>query len=368
MNTFRVLALSSAILAAQLLADVPPAVAQTAPGSATQSMNNLPPALRAAVLSGNSQAVTQAINTLSGGNPQRSAALANSVVSAAEGLLAVNPQAAVRAAAAAVETVRNTSVNTAAPNDTATTLTTAARIFVSPVVTTNYPTDAANLAVATMAVASVSGSPAAAAGIAVQAVTVAERILALNPAAAVQIAGIAVQTVGATAVSNSAPTQSMEVATSAARIVVNPEAQRVAPAAVASLAVNASQVVSNPVVYQSSPQGAIGVMANAYSAVTNQTVSAAAPGATQSVTTSLNQASNSQALAQANVTNASQINAILNGQSTPNTQLTTQTQQAQTQQTQTQQTQTQNQQTQNQQNNNTQTIESPGTVFTSSPS
>ena len=89
---------------------------------------SLPPALRAAVMSGNAQAVSQAINTLSGGNPQRAADLANLVVTAAEQMLSVNPQAAMAAAGAAVETVRNTTVQTSGPTQTQSVLTTAARV------------------------------------------------------------------------------------------------------------------------------------------------------------------------------------------------------------------------------------------------
>jgi hypothetical protein len=63
---------------------------------------NLPPALRAAVQSGNTSAVTQAINTLSGGNPTQAAALAAQVAAAAEAMMATNPQAALNAASAAV--------------------------------------------------------------------------------------------------------------------------------------------------------------------------------------------------------------------------------------------------------------------------
>jgi hypothetical protein len=48
----------------------------SAHAQAANSLASLPPALRAAVQSGNAQAITQAINTLSGGNPQRSATLA----------------------------------------------------------------------------------------------------------------------------------------------------------------------------------------------------------------------------------------------------------------------------------------------------
>jgi hypothetical protein len=63
-----------------------------AQGAATQP---LPPALRAAVMSGNQQAVSAVIATLSAGNPQMAATLAASVLTAAEQLLASNPTLAV---------------------------------------------------------------------------------------------------------------------------------------------------------------------------------------------------------------------------------------------------------------------------------
>lgn len=97
-----------------------------------QTLTTLPPALRAAVNSGNTQAVQQAIQTLSGGNPQRAAQLAQQAVTAAEQLLATNPQAAVNAAAAAVQVVANLPVQTTAPSETLQTTVIAARIFVNP--------------------------------------------------------------------------------------------------------------------------------------------------------------------------------------------------------------------------------------------
>ena len=56
-----------------------------------QTQVNLPPALRAAVQAGNPQAIQQAINTLSGGNPAQAAALASQVAAAAEQMVSTNP-------------------------------------------------------------------------------------------------------------------------------------------------------------------------------------------------------------------------------------------------------------------------------------
>lgn len=89
----------------------------------------LPPALQAAVQSGNAAAISQAITTLSAGNPIQAANLANAVVSAAERILATNPQAAVNAASAAVSAVNALPVQTSSPQQSLSVVTTASRIF-----------------------------------------------------------------------------------------------------------------------------------------------------------------------------------------------------------------------------------------------
>lgn len=104
----------------------------------------LPPALQAAVNSGNAQAIQQAIQVLSGGNPQRAAVLAQQVVTRAEQILATNPQAAVNAAAAALQVVANLPVQTTAPSETLQTTVIAARIFVNPTAQRIAPETVAN--------------------------------------------------------------------------------------------------------------------------------------------------------------------------------------------------------------------------------
>jgi Mg-chelatase subunit ChlI len=100
-----------------------------AQGAATQP---LPPALRAAVMSGNQQAVSAVIATLSAGNPQMAATLAASVLTAAEQLLASNPTLAVALAETAVSVVTQQSVTIGAPVETDSALVIASRIFVTP--------------------------------------------------------------------------------------------------------------------------------------------------------------------------------------------------------------------------------------------
>ncbi|HRQ82855.1 MAG TPA: hypothetical protein PKZ97_17220, partial [Azospirillaceae bacterium] len=103
--------------------------AQAQQGAAIQA---LPPALRAAVLAGNSAQVQQAIQTLSGGNITTAAGLAAQVIAAAEQILTTSPEAAVRVAVAAVETVRPANVQQGAPQASEQVVATAARIFISP--------------------------------------------------------------------------------------------------------------------------------------------------------------------------------------------------------------------------------------------
>lgn len=305
--------LRAALLLTALAFTIPvvPALAQQQGAQQTPGAT-LPPALRAAFVSGNAQQMSAAINTLSGGNPERAAALAAQVVVAAEAALATNPQVAIQAAAAAVESVRATPVLTASPQQTENVLTRAARIYVSPAVQRTAPELAASVASSSMTVASQTGNATLIATMAVQSMVVAERVLATNPAAAVQLASQATQSVGTSAaVQQTAPQQSMSVATSAARIIVNPAAQRVAPEAVAAMTVSVTSVVSNPTVYQSSPTAAVQVMANAFAASNSAAITASSPGTTVAVTQAINNASANTTLNNVNTSNASQMNEIL---------------------------------------------------------
>jgi hypothetical protein len=284
------------------------------PGApAQQTGAPLPPALLAAIRSGDPQSVSQAIATLAAGNPARSAQLADQAIAVAEKMLATNPKAAIAIAGAAVTIVSDARVDTAAPTDVQATLTIAARIFVSPDAQKVAPDAVAQLATATVQAAGslAAANPAFAAQIATQGVATAEKLLALAPAAAVQLAGAAVQVAQSQTVQSQSPADALQVAATAARILISPEAQQAAPQAVAAMAVAVVQVATSPAVYQTAPNTAIAAMANAYNAVTSQTVQAAAPQAVVTVTQVLTQAENASALNQANATNAAQVNAIL---------------------------------------------------------
>lgn len=288
-----------------------PAMAQAQQATQAAGLNSLPPALRAAVTSGNGSVVTQVINTLSGGSPQRAAQLADQVIRVAEQMLSTNPQAAIAVAGAAVETVRNAPVQTSSPQQTQSVVTIAARIFVSPPAIQVAPIQAAALATNTLQVAITTNNSVLVASVAQSAVSTAEQIVQNDPAAAVQLASQSVQAVGQTQVTQAAPQQTMDVATAAARIIVQPAVQQASPQTVASVAIAVTQAVTNPAVYQSSPQAAVAAMSSAYSAASSQSVVTAAPQTVSTVTANLNQASNNTALSQSNPTNAAQVNAIL---------------------------------------------------------
>lgn len=204
-----------------------PAQAQTAQASSGLSQQQLaqatalPPALQAAINSGNGNAVAAAINTLAAGNPQRAAVLAQQVVAAAE------------------------------------------------------------------------------------------RLLTVNPNAAVAVAGATMQVVAQLQVQNAAPPQVLQTVTIASRIFISPQALQVAPQQAANLAIQATQIAVSPTVYQSNPQAAIQVMANAYRAVTSPSIIAAIPTAAANVVQILTTAQQSTNLGQVNVTNAAQIQQIL---------------------------------------------------------
>jgi hypothetical protein len=272
----------------------------------------LPPALQAAVQSGNPQVVQAAIATLAGNNPTRTADLANAVIAAAERLLTTNPQSAVSVASAAVQAVQSGPVQSASPVATSNVLTTASRIFVNPDANRVAPTLVGQLAANTVAAASNGANPTVTSAVASQAVSVAEKLLTTDPAAAVQLASSAVGAVNKAPIQQSQPQQALTVASTAARILVNPEVQRVAPQVVAQVANATVQIVSSPAVYAASPVAAIAVMSNSYTAVTSPLVIAAVPNAAEGVKQTLIQAASSGALNAANATNNKDITDILN--------------------------------------------------------
>lgn len=315
MNRSGILLASAAVLASALVA--PDALAQqgrvqqAAPGNAQAA--SLPPALQAAILSGNPAAVQRAITTLSGGNPQRAGALAEGAINAAEKMMATDPQAAVQVATAAVQLVRENAVQQGAPTQTQAVVTTAARILVRPEAARIAPDQVAGMASAMMTVANAGGNPAHSAAIAQAVIGAAEKMVATNPQAAVGLASSAMQAVRQNSVLQTSPAAALDVATSAARIMVQPEAQAAAPQAVAAIATAASQVVSSPAVYAVAPTAALNVMAHAYAAATSPVIVAAAPNVTADVRTNLVQAQQTQNLNQVNPTNVATIDTILGG-------------------------------------------------------
>lgn len=203
---------------------VPQAQAQQSTGTSSQS---LPPALRAAVSSGNSDAIQRAIATLSGGNPQQASSLA--VLVAAQ----------------------------------------------------------------------------------------AERMVALNPAAAAAAASAAVQVISTPSVMNASPQQALSVVVMSSRLAINPSVQAASPSVVGRLSARLTQVATSQQVYSVSPDAALQVMSNAYSAASASGVNAASPGGLASITRMLVVASENPALAQILTTTGMVITAIISKQSTP---------------------------------------------------
>lgn len=252
----RIAVATAMVLMAGMLAS--PVLAQNRQqgNAAAQGAETLPPALRAAIQSGNGAAVAAAIATLSGGNSQRAAALADQTIRAAERLLETNPQAAIAIARVAVETVRSETVQSSSPQQTQDVVTTAARIFISPTAQRVAPQQTAELATAAVQVASTTRNPSFTAGIAAQAVATAEKVLAAAPVAAVQVAGAAVQAVKSQPVLNSSPQKSLETVTIAARIIITPEAQRIGGDTIKAIATGVSDTANNPTMTQYSPTAA----------------------------------------------------------------------------------------------------------------
>jgi hypothetical protein len=278
-----------------------------------QESTTLPPALRAAVQSGNADAVSQAIATLSGGNSVQSAQLAAAVVHAAEQMLSINPKAAIAVGTAALKSVTSLQVQNAAPTQTQDVITTAARLFTSPAALQTVPEQSAALATAALNAVKASGNNTLIATIAQQAVSTAEKILNANPSAAVQLAGAAVQSVKFQPVESAAPAKVLDVATIAARVIISPQAILNNAQAVGQIATDVTSLVTNKSVYQSNPTAAIAAMGEAYNVASNKSVIAAFPTGVTNITTQLNQASGSNDLNKVNPTNSGDIAIILAG-------------------------------------------------------
>lgn len=285
----------------------------------------LPPALQAALVSGNPQALDSALKTLSGGDPAKLVSLSERLIVAAEQILQTNPKAAIQAAAVAVNTIREQPVQQSSPPQAQNVITTAARIFISPIAEKTDPDRTAALANATVTAAQNSNNTSLVASIASQSISLAERILVVNPQMAIQMASASLKVVQNLTVQSTAPADAMQVASTASRIILNPEVQRVAPQEVAAMAASASQVATSPVVYAAAPSVAVTVMANSYQTANSAVIQSAAPEAVASVRTVLTAAADSSSLNQSNDKNPAQIDNILKGNSADTTQETEKT-------------------------------------------
>jgi hypothetical protein len=124
--------------------------AASSSSSATQSttsLASLPPALRAAIMSGSSAGIQAALTTLSGGNPVRLATLASQVADVAQGMISTNPAGAAQAAAAALQAVNTSAVMAASPSLAMQVAQAASRVAIAPAVQAATPLLASQIAV-----------------------------------------------------------------------------------------------------------------------------------------------------------------------------------------------------------------------------
>ncbi len=236
---------------------ISPATAQQqrASDATTEAVSRMPPALRAAVLSGNADAIRQAIATLAGNDSALAAQLANQVVRAAEQIFATDPRGGIRIAQVAVTAISSNRVQQAAPQQTQDVITTAARLFINPAAQAAAPEATAQLAMTAVQAATTSNNAALVTSTAGQAVTVAERMLSTNATTAIQMAGIAVEAIRHETVQTTATAAgaAMDVAVAAARVVLSPSAQastantEAVAAIKESLTVIATAAAANPV-------------------------------------------------------------------------------------------------------------------------
>jgi hypothetical protein len=151
---------------------------------AVDAINTLPPALQAAIASGNPSMVKHAISTNAGNDLTRVAKLSLDTVNAAEKMVSTNPANAVIVALAALESVQPISVITADPVQTASVVRTAGRIFASPVTQRVAPTTVISLASLAIGVASDLSNVSLIASTAQQALVAAENLAVSHSARA----------------------------------------------------------------------------------------------------------------------------------------------------------------------------------------
>jgi len=149
-------------------------------------------------------------------------------------------------ATAAVGAIQPTAVQQNAPPQTDTVITTAARIFSSPLAVRALPEQTAALATATIQAAVTQGNSTTIATISDQAVRVAEQLVAVNPTTAINLAARSVESVRNLPVQQAAPTQSLDVAVIAARILIRPEVQQVLPETRGQLSTAVLQISNSP--------------------------------------------------------------------------------------------------------------------------
>ena len=296
-----------------------PALAQQgaqAPRGASQAAT-LPPALIAAINSGNADMVRVLIQRLSAGRPPEAARLAAQVVMAAERIATTNPVLAVRVVAAALPVLEQPAIGRVAPNEASAAVSAAMRLISSPAILAAQPEQVAALGLSAANVAGSLGNPSLSASVANGLATVSERLPNAQPAMAAQLAARAMEVASQPSVLTAAPQQAMQVATIVARVVVNPSVQRAAPQLVASVAVGMAAMVTTPAVYQASPSAALAVMTAANAATQAPAVAAAVPSAAQSVASTLSMAAASTLINAANPAAAAQINALLESPRAP---------------------------------------------------
>lgn len=183
----------------------------------------MPPALQAAIISGNGAAVAQAITTLSAGDTARTAELVRAALAAAEQLVESNPQAAIAVATSAMNVINNPVFITAAANDSAI---------------------AGSLLSSSVSAARIASNPA---------------ILSINPTLALQVASSASTVASIPAVANTNPQQAVTVVATARAVATSDAVIENVPASAQAAAVSTvnqagSDLADNDTVTQAVPE------------------------------------------------------------------------------------------------------------------
>jgi hypothetical protein len=227
---------------------------------------NLPPALQAAINSGDPNAISRTIATLSAGNPVRAIGLIDQTLYAAEGMLTTSPALGIKATLAAAQGAEQPSVCAANAAQCFEVVTTIARIANNMTVRRVDPANSIAIAKINLDIAAHTQNASLIGVVATEALNLAEALLSIVPASAVGLSLDALTNVSF--VSNVLqPQVTLTAVLNASRVAVSGIALSSSPSQCASIGRLVMQMLEKQVIYQASPVAAQAAMSNAARAI-----------------------------------------------------------------------------------------------------